>query len=465
MIYKMLKVFAARSKNRKEYRFHINTLEDFKACMAADFIKESMIEYVTRPIPSYPHFDLPIRDGWVPDPKRDQPEAIAYAKKDVHKASKVLTLKPGGGKSYCSMQIVHDLGYRPAYVLRPGYIDKWVRDAVKTLDIEPEDVMTVEGSKQLKALLELASLDALDAKVILISNKTIQNWLKLYEHEGAKILDLGYACLPEDLFEHIKSCRVVDELHQDFHLNFKIDLYTHTPYSISLSGTLKSDDDFVNKMYEVAYPGSMRFVPLTVHKFIRATAIMYHLKHPDRIRTTQPGDTRYSHVAFEQSIMKNKEALKGYVDLIIKCVDGMFMGEYIRGDRMVIYASTVEFCTYLTNQLRSYYYEFNIGRYVQGDPYSNLMTMDISVTTLGSAGTNVDIPGLKRVLLTVALNSSQGNIQGAGRLRELNDGRTPDFAYLVCEDVPKAIDYHRHKLELLKDEALKCNIERSGMRI
>ena len=54
-----------------------------------------------------------------------------------------------------------------------------------------------------------------------------------------------YGCNPEDFFNLINvGIRLIDEVHQDFHLNFKIDLYTNVKKTISLSATLQSDNKF-----------------------------------------------------------------------------------------------------------------------------------------------------------------------------------------------------------------------------
>ncbi len=96
------------------------------------------------------------------------------------------------------------------------------------------------------------------------------------------------------------------------------------------------------------------------------------------------------------------------------------------------------------------------GRYVEDDPYDNVMNADISVSTIGSAGTGLDIPDLTTVILTVAINSSPSNIQGVGRLRQLKDKKTK-FIYLTCSDIPKHREYHERKKVLLKEKVLTFN--------
>ena len=81
---------------------------------------------------------------------------------------------------------------------------------------------------------------------------------------------------------------------------------------------------------------------------------------------------------------------------------------------------------------------------------------NIIVSTLKSAGTAIDIPGLKMTVMTVAVGSRQANEQAVGRLRVLKQwpDEQPEFIYLVCADVPSHLEYHRHKKEVLSDKIL-----------
>jgi hypothetical protein len=106
---------------------------------------------------------------------------------------------------------------------------------------------------------------------------------------------------------------------------------------------------------------------------------------------------------------------------------------------------------YLTEQYKIKYYEFDVRRYVEDDPYENLMDGDIVITNLQKAGTNVDIPRLTTVCLWTAVDSRQSNIQGAGRLRALKDGRQPRFVWGSCINIPKHMEYHGRKMNLLKN--------------
>lgn len=453
---KALRVFAAATQDRSEYRLHINTLREFKECLEAPELSGAtdLVEWVEIPIGEtdfveyrvHPHLET--RDYQIP--------VVEYLEKPPPPRSKLVGMQTGKGKSYCALRAIANLQMRACIIVRPMYLEKWVIDIRKTYQIEDSEFLVVQGSAQLQTLLNLADAGELtQIKLVLISNKTLQNWIKLYEQHGDATTEMGYACTPAQLFMVLRTgFRLIDEVHQDFHLNFKIDLYSHVYMAGSLSATMVSDDDFINKMYEVAYPSVDRQSGPAYDQYIDARAIIYGAKNPEKIRTTEYGSKSYSHHAFEKSIMRHPPTCKNYMDLIHYVIENTFMKDYEPGQRLLVYAASINFCTLLTEYLAQKYPRLYVRRYVEEDPYDNLLESDIRVTTLQSAGTAVDILNLTTVILTPAVSSSAANIQGFGRLRKLPDGTTPQFLYFVCRDIPKHLEYHKRKRDILASRAL-----------
>jgi superfamily II DNA or RNA helicase len=452
-LYTALRVFAAANKNRTEYRFHINQLKQFEEHIRTFGLSNSLVDYASLPFYEPEKAKFKVQSHF--QDREHQVPAIAYLSSNDPPLAKLMPLQTGDGKSFVAMRVMQIRGLRTLIIVRPMYIEKWVEDIERTMDICIEDVMVVRGSNHLQALLMLAESDELKSNIIILSNKTMQNWLKLYEQLGEETLQTGYACLPEQLCAHLKiGIRLVDEVHQDFHLQYRIDLYTHVPNSISLSATMISDDDFVNRMYEIAYPAATRYKPPAYKRYVKARAVIYRLKYPNKIRVKDYISKSYSHHLFEQSILKSPETTSNYLKLILDVIKNSYLVDYKEGQRCLVFCASIDMCTVVTNYLKGELKKFDIRRYVEDDPFENLMEADISVSTLLSAGTAVDIANLTTVILTVAIRSSQGNVQGIGRLRELKDGVTPEFYYFVAENIPKHIEYHEHKRVLLRDRAL-----------
>lgn len=357
--------------------------------------------------------------------------------------------------SYTAMRAMADIGMRTLVLVKPMYIEKWIEDMRRTMVMETKDIIVVRGSDQLMALLLMAQTQDLDCKVIIISTKTMQNWLKLYEKFKDGTLTMGYACTPDRHCEVLGiGIKLSDETHQEFHLNFKIDLYTNVFHSFYLSATLVSDDAFKNKMYEIAFPAATRFKGPALDKYIDAYAIFYKFHYPNKIRYKDPSSRNYSHHVFEQCILRSQNTASNYFGLINKILANSYIKDYRPGQKAIIFCASIDMCTAVTSYLSKLYPKLDVRRYVEEDPWENLMDADIRVTTLLSAGTAVDIDNLVVTILTTAVSSSQSNIQGLGRLRKLKDKEvTPRFYYFVCEDVDKQIMYHEKKREMLRDRA------------
>ena len=86
-------------------------------------------------------------------------------------------------------------------IMRPGYhgeqkedsISGWIKEFAKSTKVEPHEICTVSGNKELKSIINLALNNELRYKVILISNKTLQFYFKYYEqYSEEEFKDLGF---------------------------------------------------------------------------------------------------------------------------------------------------------------------------------------------------------------------------------------------------------------------------------
>lgn len=448
-----IKVFGTRSADMQEYRFHINQYPEFTKHLSNNEVLPHTYEVFVHEPELGDKAEIQVLPGW--DARDYQIPIIDYMVSDKPGKNKLVEVQTGKGKSFMAMKAASILGVRMGFIIKPAYIDKWIDDVKKVLGIERKDIEVVQGSGQLMSLISRATAGQLTCKVIIFSNRTLQNWFSMYERKGHRTLEHGFDCLPFELFPVCKiGLRIIDEVHQDFHLNFKVDLYTHVYWSISLSATLRSDDAFMNRMYEVAYPRSARYAGLAYDKYIQSFSWLYQADKPGLIKTTEWGSTTYSHHAFEKSVMKDKFMLGNYLKMIAAAVDRLYYktAEHVHGDRCLVYCSSIQMCTLVAEYLGKQYPDKKVMRYCEDDDYDNLMTSDISVSTLLSAGTGHDIANLTCVILTTAIMSSQSNIQGFGRLRNLPN-KTMRFGYFVCSDIPKHLEYHEKKKLLLNEMA------------
>jgi superfamily II DNA or RNA helicase len=449
-------VYASVSLKRNEFRFHINCFNKFKETLNKYWINEGMVEWRRFPLDEAPDvcFELnpespPLYDYQIP--------AVEYIVKPGFPYSRQVSMQTGRGKSKVFLRSLVEIKKRTLIVIKPSYIEQWVNVIKAEFIIEDSEICVVSGSKQLISLLNLAAMGDLPYKIIIIGNATLRNWFTFYECIQNKILDEGYACTPDKLCEHLKvGYRLIDEVHQDFHFNFKLDLFTNVKRSLSLSATLLSDDQFIKNMMDTAYPVSERYVGEDYIKYVKAYYLKYNFLKPEYIRYMEYGSSTYSHHVFEQSIIKNSRVLANYFDMIFWAIVETYIKNYKPGQKCLIYCASVDMCTRLERYLAGKFLHKTTARYcaTEKDSFEDFLAADFGVSTQLSAGTGVDIKGLATVIFTPAVKSTTSNIQGFGRLRNPKDGSIPEFVYFVCGDIVKHFDYHIQKKELLASRAL-----------
>jgi superfamily II DNA or RNA helicase len=449
----MLRVFVGVNKERTYFHFHRHQLDDLISHLGSHGIPKDRlyVEYLERPTPGTVEFEV-IDER---QPRDYQVEFIDYICNDQH--SNIVTLDPGRGKTFIFLTAMARLKKRTMFVIKPMYIEKWIGDLNESIKLKPGELMVVRGGKDMKAFTQLAALGAVDSKVIIVSNMTYFNYLKDYERFDTDFEGLGYGCVPHELCTKADiGIKIIDEIHQDWHLNYRQDLYNHVWKSVGLSGSLLNDDPFINKTYDIVFPNNLRINNGERDVYVAVVALEYHLKTHKGINYKNHSRKSYSHVMYEKSLMKRSDRLTNYFRMITDIVYKCFVKVREEGQKMIVFAATVDMCTALTKWLQTHNPTLNVQRYVSDDDYEEMLEADLIISTVKSLGTAIDVPDLVACLLTDALNSQQANIQCLGRLRRLKrwPDTTPVFYYLVNVDINKHVEYHHRKMEIFKGRVI-----------
>lgn len=358
-----------------------------------------------------------------------------------------------------ALQAITRISQRVVAILKPMYMDKWVNDIKENFSgfkesiFNKKDICTVSGNKQLINLIAAAKGDYLEAKFIIISNRTLQIFIEEYE-AGLDVTE-RYGCKPDELFEVLKAgVKLGDEVHEYFHFNFKMDLYTHNVQSIELSATLEPGNRFMKDMYKLMFPAECR-ISMAFHKYVEAISLNYRLAEPKKVRCTMRG--MYNHGQFEKSLLRQKRNKRNYYEMIKEVIDWTFINGYGEGDRLLVFFYLVDTCKEFSELLKEIYPDLKIFTYVGGSKEEELRKNDIIVSTLKSCGTARDIPDLTRVINTIATDTPQGNLQYMGRLRELKHRPDviPRYYYLTAENNDKHVKYRNNKQKLFDGKVTK----------
>lgn len=369
--------------------------------------------------------------------------------------------------TFVSFQVMAKIRRRTMIIIPAKFIAMWTKEVEKAFGFKGKQVWCVRGSADFKAMINVALSGGEIPPVIIVSSATYTNFLDAYKEQLIPEHG-GYGIHPNDLFKTLKvGLRLIDEVHMDFHRNFRIDLYTHIPRTLSLSATLEADNKFTNTRYRIVWPPETHPPEFEYDCFIDVLSIMYSLKRPELIRC-KGFAKMYSHVKFEESIMKNKYLLEAYVDMIVDLTERMYIEDRLKGQKMFIICSTVNMCTILANKLQLDHPELLVERYVSEDDYEkNCLTPDIVVTTIGSGGTGVDVPNLRETLNTVALDSRQASQQALGRTRRLKDFPDvhPRYSMLYAREIDKHVQYCRAKDEKFRGKVRSMRITETHYKV
>lgn len=451
------RVYAATNKFRSYYLFHIHCLEDFfESAERFGIAKESLI---LTPVPLYNPMEVELYVNPTYSVQEHQQNQIAHAISNI--ITKIIEIQTGKGKSFCALYSVAQLRSRVLFTMRPGYIPGWI-DAIdgrtKILLVEEGDIVTVSGSSQLIKLIAMAQSGLLHAKLIFISNKTMQDYISYYEDVGNAD---KYGCAPHELCETLGiGIRVNDETHQDFHLTFKLDLYLHCPTALHLTATLVDANPFMNKMYNLMFPPYTRVDKGVYHRYVHVKAVSYQMIDAYKARIYNRGTQMYNHNAFETWIMKHPKLRRDYFKMIHAIVQKDYLDIKKEGQKLLVFFSSIEmvygFIKYLEPEVDS---SLVFAAHVDKTKnFDNLLKADIIVSTPISAGTAVDIPRLIRVINTISMGSPKQNLQLFGRLRDIvskePEGTDLMMIYLYCSDIAKQCQYHQEKIVLMDGRAL-----------
>lgn len=450
------KTFASANKERTHFRMLLSCYDDFMRYMARRGIAEDTWEheeirmYVPTSVDFKCTFPHPLR------PKQVEINQFILDKIDKKFIPvRVIPLQMGGGKTLIALYTAAQIGQRTMIEVSKRYRENWLSNvcgADAKLDVDIKDVLVIASHNDLVRAIRKAKTkyERFEYKIIIAHKSTISNFIKNYVR-GEKAFK-EYGIKVEDLYKVLGVGVVIrDEVHEELHINANQDLHRHVPLVINLSATLEFDDPKVEEMCRFVFPFNDRFNAGDWNKYIDVLALKYNLELPTKLKWSLFKGGSYSQVELEKSILKSKQKTAQYCGMIADLTQQYFIEIAEKNDKLLVYAHTIDMCTKLKEFLEDRFSYLTVNRYVGEDDYENLITADIACTTPGSAGTGVDIKGLRRVIMTNSMKSSQKNYQMAGRLRELSEldsnGVMKDvvFCYLVCMDIPQQVEYHAFK--------------------
>lgn len=457
MVLELKKRFYGITEDRKEIFIHRHHLDDLTAFLSENGYGNGYT--VTEiPPPDYAPIDVTVRSHITPRPYQTP---IIDNLTNTHYSNK-LDLQTGKGKTLTSLMSIGTLCQRTVINIPPKYFGIWVEALYDAYDGIEQRYVTVAGSGELKKLMELAlDEETFDYDFIIISNTTYKAYLDNYEKWGETISEMGYLVPPPRFHELVKAgVQINDEIQENPGLVFRTDIFTNVRKQIYLSATPYTGNDYVTRMIDVMLPAHTQCPLPELDVYINVIGLLYGDPTVKPQDYTTPFKGTYNHARYETQMLKQKRRLKAYFALVKKMVVGLYTHNREPGQKLLILCATVDFIKALTKYLNVEFPDLQVGLHVSGSDYKKLATNDITVSTIKSSGTGVDIPNLREVLMLQATDSKKDNIQVLGRLRRMKDWPevTPRMTYLACTHIKKHLKYHRSKQEYFGNRVLNHKV-------
>lgn len=438
--------YAGYVKHLNQYRFSIGYVKIFMTYLKGMGLKSDDIDLEVKKYYDKKTLDINFKhDKYTP---REEQKKYINALIDYSGYSNLVPLQTGGGKGLISIFSLIEINKRVAIVILPKYIEKWVNELKDKSDISDDDILVIQGNSSLVKAINNVKENKIDPKIVIFSNRTVMKLFKNFE-----LNKTTYDFDVSDIMGIFNlSILLIDEGHQEFFSVFKNSLYLDAERLIILTATYETDNSTINSYRSSLVPsdGVLNFTEYK--RYVTVYAISYELKTYRKVKYSTPQG--YSHVEFEKSIMRRSDFLKSYIDMIKHYVEEGYYRRKKNNQTCLIFAATKKMCTIITEYLETLYPSLNVTRYVEDDPYDNLMDGDITVSTIISAGTAIDKKNLITVINTISVKSLTSNSQSLGRLRYM-EGVDLRYYYLYTTSIFKHKEYHYIKMKQFSTKAKK----------
>ena len=353
----------------------------------------------------------------------------------------LLNLGTGVGKTYVTTAALTFLGTRAIVITHIEKIKKqWFDTLTGMTDLSERDVCNINNSKTIDRLLMSSNLKY---KVYLVNHATILSYAKKN----------GWDSIHE-LFIHLKiGLKVYDEAHLNFENIVRIDLSTNTKRTIYLTATFERSDFMENNIFKMCFKNVIRYgseLKKEKRKHIVYLSVLYNSKpslDTQAYMVTFRGFNKIRYAEYLSTCQKFYDAL-AYVLNYFKDKEGKTM----------IISTTIDNTEEIKKFVENIYENKSVSVYhskISEEEHEKALTADVISTTPKSAGTGLDIPGLRTVIMTESYSSTVQADQTSGRLREYSENDYTFYVELVDIGFKRVYDMYKKRLPVFKKKCVK----------
>ena len=293
----------------------------------------------------------------------------------------LVALSPGVGKTYVTTAYIAMMGMK-ALVISYNLSDQWYERIGQYTDIRPQEVYNIQGMPSINSLMRKTPEELSKYKIYLATHDTLKS---LIASKGAKALT--------ELIAHLGiGIKVFDEAHKQFENMCTLDYLCNTAKTIYLTATPVRNDAQENNIY-MTYFKNVPKISLfdESDKHVKYLAIKYssspNLRDMDKCMSKY-GFNRNSYANY--AVQQDE-----FYALIFAIID---ICNKMKGKKLIYLASNhaIEVLyNWLTTDIRFWYLWDKVGIYSSINKNKQAaLDKEIILTTSGSAGEGLDVPGL-----------------------------------------------------------------------
>lgn len=360
------------------------------------------IEYDDTPNPS-----INITGNLIIAPRNKlQKDTITYLNENKNTSQMFICLKPGSGKTYCTINYIMKKKITPIIIVDTNQIlEQWKSSFLKFTDLEESDIFTIAGSITINRLMKRTN----KPKIYLAMHRTLQsycddNWEKI-----------------DDLFSKLGiGIKVFDEAHVEWRNIFYIDINSNIKYTLYLTATPNRSNPSEKDCYKMMFGGTPMYgyEESRTDKYIRFIDYHWNSKPNINQQASMKGSYGFDSNVYNDYLLENK------FDEFSKLLEELIntFNDKIDGRKIAIVVNCNNMISELSPVFSILYSDVGIfcGLIPKKDRKKEL-DHQIILTTLKGFNKAVDVKDLAVVINTINISSDVLMEQISGRLRYNKD--------------------------------------------
>lgn len=324
-------------------------------------------------------------------------------------SQKMLNLKTGGGKTFCTINSLSHLRKRAMVIVdQDKLLKQWKAEFIKHSNIHEKEVYVIQGSDSMEKIMN--SRQELPYKIYIATHGTLRSYAK---DDWTRV---------SEFFRKVKiGVKVFDEAHVEVKNIFMIDSFTNTQNTFYLTATPGRSNPSEDSVYQNSFKHIPKFG--LDEKFddphLYTYYVSYDSKPPSSVIAACQTRRGFDVKAFSDWTFGPK-----YYDEFVSILGQLLDITLNKKGKTAIIISKNDHIAKLAKTISHMYPEIDVGIFTTLTPEKDRMKQldkKLILSTEKSLGKAVDVKHLRFLIMTVPTSSKIVADQTTGRLRKIRD--------------------------------------------